>query len=218
MFNKKNFIRLLISNQGISFFDTSAKGKYSGKPATVYFNWRTVLEDTYNLEKCAKYVIDYMCEKRINADCFVGVPEGATKLAVLLQYLWAKKSGMLKKSSDTSVIIRGKIKEHGVAKDREFLGVPKGDIILIEDIIYRGGAIMDALNKLKKIDALPKAIIVLSDRTNPEYKNKINNYLLKHNIKFYAITSEKEVIKEAVTLLRPSDNIIRKLKSAGKLD
>jgi len=211
-FNKKKFIEFFIKNGGISFFDKSSKGKYSGKPSTIYFNWRTISEDVYNLEKCAEHVISYLQNKKIKADCFVGVPEGATKLAIILQYKWAKKSTKFKKGSHNMSFVRGKSKEHGVPKDRDFLGIPKGKIILIEDIVYRGGGVIDTLKKLRKVKVVPHCIIALSDRTNKEYKNKLIKYLSKRKIKYYPITTEKEVLQEAIKILKPSTKIVAKLK------
>lgn len=216
-FNKKEFISFFIKNKGISFFDKSAVSQYSGKPSTIYFNWRTIAEDVNNLDKCADFVIQFVQDNKINPDCFVGVPEGATKLAIILQYKWAKK---YEKGKNTNIMpfIRAKVKDHGAIKDRAFLGLPKGKIVLIEDIVCRGKGIKQTLKKLEKAEIVPYAIIVLSDRMQPKYKTRFLKALKKQRIKFYSMSQEKEVAEQAVKLLKPSKQIMNKLREKGKID
>ncbi|MBU0907406.1 MAG: hypothetical protein KKE05_04595 [Nanoarchaeota archaeon] len=214
VFNKKKFISFFIKNGGITFFDKSAIAKYSGKPSTIYFNWRTVAEDVYTLEKCADYIIPFVQDHKINPDCFVGVPEGATKLAIITQFKWAKKPG--RKIHKISYV-RGNLKRHGVPKDRNFLGIPEGKVVLLEDIVYKGGGILDTIKKLKKVNTKPHAIIVLSDRTNKKSKQRLLKILSKEKIKFYSLTQEREVVEEAVRILKPSEKMINKLKARGRL-
>jgi len=216
-FKKEQFIKFFINNGGISFFDKNAKAKYSGKPSTIYFNWRTIVEDVYNLEKCANYVISYIKAKKLNPDCFLGVPEGASKLAVIMQYKWARTSGKYKKGSHIMALARGNSKKHGMPKDRDFLGIPKRKVFLIEDIASRGGAIIDIIKKLKKVNITPYAVIVLSDRTNKETKTKLLKFLSTKKIRYYAITNQKEVVEKAVEILKPPKEIINKLKERGKI-
>lgn len=150
-FDKQGFIRFFINNGGISFFNKNIKGKYSGKPATIYFNWRTISEDVYSLEKCVDYILSYVKFKKLNPDCFLGIPEGASKLAILMQYKWAKRSTKYAQGSHIMPLIRGKSKKHGMIKDRFLLGLPKGKVFLIEDIAYRGEQLLMPLRNLKKI-------------------------------------------------------------------
>jgi len=216
-FNKKKFITFFIKNKGISFFDKSAKGKYSRKAVPIYFNWRTISENVNTLEECANYVISFIQEKKLNPDCFIGVPEGATKLAIILQYKWAKKFRKQKKETSVLSLIRGNSKKHGMLKDRDFLGIPKGRVILLEDIIARGGAVIDALKKLKKVKVIPYAVVVLSDRTNGKYKAKLMRFLSKNNIRYYSLSNSKEVVKKAIMILKPSKKVITKLKEIGEI-
>lgn len=213
-FDKKKFIKFFIENNGVTFFDKSALAKYSNKPSTVYFNWRLISEDVYLVDKCADYIINFVQDKKINPDCFLGIPEGATKLAIILQYKWVKK---YKKNKSSLPFVRGSVKKHGALKDRIFLGIPKGKVVLIEDVVSRGGAILDTLKKLEKIRIVPYAIICLSDRTNEESRKKLMKILNKKKIKFYSLTIQNEVIEEAVRILNPSKKIIEKLKKHGKI-
>ena len=91
--------------------------------------------------------------------------------------------------------------------------------IIVEDRSRDGSLkiLQKAAKKCKKIKVVPYAIIVLSDRTNEESKNKLLKILNKNNIKFYSLTNEKEVIKEAIRILKPSKEIIKKLKDLGKI-
>lgn len=216
-FKKEQFIKFFINNGGVSFFDKKIKGKYSKKPSLIYFNWRTITEDVYNLEKCADYVISYVKSKKLSPDCFLGVPEGASKLAIIMQYKWAKNSRKYRGGSHVVSLVRGKLKKYGMPKDREFLGIPKGKVCLVEDIVFRGEGLKDTIKKLKKIKIVPYVVVVLCDRTNEENKTKLLKFLSKRKIKYYAITHEKEVIEKTIKMLKPSQKVINKLKNLEKI-
>ena len=214
-FNKKEFISYFIKRGGITFFDKSALSQYTGKPSTVYFNWRTLSENVESADKCANFIIKFVLENNINPDCFVGVPEGTTKLAPILQYKWVKE---YKKGRDILPSIRVNDKDHGSIKDRSFLVVPSGKIVLVEDIVVKGESLKRILNRLEKAKITPYAIIVLSTRMKPRYYNSFIKFLKKRNIKLYSLSEEKEVVEEAVKILKPSEEIIKDLRERGKID
>lgn len=213
-FNKKKFIEFFIKNKGVSFFDKGTVGKYSGKPSARYFNWRTISEDVNLIDKCADYVIQFVLDKRINPDCFLGIPEGATKLALILQYKWARKY----RKKTILPFVRGKVKEHGSPKDRNFLGVPEGKILLIEDVVVRGGAVIETIKRLKKLKIRPYAVLALSDRTCLDSNNTLIRFLKKNKIRFYSLTNQKEVVAEAIKILKPSKEILDRLEKLGKIN
>jgi orotate phosphoribosyltransferase len=127
-FNKNNFNQFVNDNNVVGFFKEPVKLK-SGRMSNWYVNWRTVTEDVYLTDKLSNFVLDFKEDLGLNVDCFYGVPEGATKLAIITQYKLAKEISYWP-GSHPLAMGRGKPKEHGAEKDRFFLGIPKGRTII----------------------------------------------------------------------------------------
>ena len=92
MFNQTNFNNFIIKNKIISLAEKPFTLK-SGQESHLYINWRNISNDVALLETCAHYIIEFCETHNLNPDCFYGVPEGATKIGILTQYLWSKKQG-----------------------------------------------------------------------------------------------------------------------------
>jgi hypothetical protein len=57
-------------------------------------------------------------DEGLNPDCFYGVPEGATKLAIVTQSKWAQFAPNYGQGSHCLPMGRAQPKEHGDPKDR----------------------------------------------------------------------------------------------------
>ena len=162
-FEQKEFNKFIIDNDVIGFFGEPVT-LASGKTSYWYANYRNLTEDVYLTDRLADYVIAFAKDKGLHPDCFYGVPEGATKLAVLTQYKWAKASDKLSKGSHCLPMGRGKPKGHGNPKDKYFLGMPKGETVVIEDVTTTGGSLLKALDKLAETEIPLKAALGLTNR------------------------------------------------------
>jgi orotate phosphoribosyltransferase len=137
MFDQDKFNAFVIEHNVVGFFEEPIKLK-SGRQSHWYVNWRTAGSDAYLLDCLTDYVVQFTENLLKNGaleskpSCFYGVPEGATKLGVLTQYKWAKQSPDFSVGSHILPMGRGKIKEHGVPKDRYFVGQPTGPTIVLE--------------------------------------------------------------------------------------
>lgn len=164
----------------------------SGKKSRIYINWRTALEDVYLSDKLSDILISELT-KFDDIDMVMGVAEGATKLALLSQYKMAKANADYKKGSNSFSAIRGKVKEHGSLKDKYFLGFPKGNIALIEDVTTTGGSLMDAVKILKEVDGVElKYIFVLTNR-DESVKKLISE---EYGIPFIPLSTSDELANE----------------------
>lgn len=149
-FDQEAFDQFVLDNNVIGFFSEPVTLK-SGRTSHWYVNWRTVADDVFLLDRLADYVIAFTESQGLNPDCFYGVPEGATKLAVITQYKWAKQSLNFAKGSHCLPMGRGKAKFHGTAEDKYFVGKPKGKVVILEDVTTTGSSLLDVIRYLKKL-------------------------------------------------------------------
>jgi orotate phosphoribosyltransferase len=147
-FNQEEYNTFLIKHGVVGFFEEPVTLK-SGRISNWYVNCRILLDRLGVIDHLTDFVLDFADDKKLAADYFYGVPEGATKLAVILSY----KKGKSKNDPNQALIIgRGKPKEHGDPKDRYFIGpAEEGDrAIVIEDVTTTGGSLLDTIRHLRE--------------------------------------------------------------------
>lgn len=149
-FNQEKFNQFILENKVIGFFEEPVTFK-SGRIAHEYINWRNVAEDVFLIDRLADYVMAFVEDLGLAPDCFYGVPEGATKLGVITQYKWAKKSPNYGPGSHRLPMGRKQPKDHGDPKDKYFVGAPKGKVIILEDITTTGAQPLKQLTILRKL-------------------------------------------------------------------
>ena len=116
------------------------------------------------MDQLTDFVISFAEYKNLNPDCFYGVAEGASKLGALTQFKWAKQQSDYAKGSHVLAMGRGKVKEHGAAKDKYFLGMPRGQVVVMEDVTTTGMSLLACLDQLKAADVKVIAAIGLTNR------------------------------------------------------
>ena len=158
MFKKEDFYKFIIQNGALGVCDKPISLN-SGRKSPYYVNWRKVTNNPILIDELTDYIIDFA--EKLDPQCFIGVPEGATKIALITQYKFAK---MNKRASNCLPMIRGKPKSHGIPKDRFFIGGPIGRTILIEDTVTTGSSLLLTVYKLKKANIDLVGIIGLTDR------------------------------------------------------
>ena len=118
-FNKEEFNKFLVENNVVGFKEQDITLK-SGRISRWYANCRTLTDHSGIADKIANFIIDFIKEKGIEFDYVYGIPAGATKLAVLINY---KNAARQNNENIPLVIGREKPKEHGEPKDRFFIGL-----------------------------------------------------------------------------------------------
>ncbi len=206
-FNQQDFNNFVIENNVIGFFETPITLK-SGRVSNWYVNWRTPTTDALLLEKIAQFVITFTKKHGLTPTCFYGVPEGATKLGVITQYVWAKESG-----NRTVSMGRAKPKEHGAAKDRFFVGQPEGDVIVLEDVTTTGGSLLTTLKSLKEAGVNVIAAFGLTNRDEKrDNGTSVKEAVEELGIQYYALSNASELLPELITRTSPSNSIIDSVK------
>lgn len=166
---QSEFNQFLIDKDVIGFFDTPVTLK-SGRNSNWYINFRTVAEDAKRLDILTDYVVDFVSyavsssKLKESPLCLYGVPEGASKAAIIAQMKWAKCSANYQEGSHPVPMGRAKPKEHGMAKDRLFVGAPRGATLVLEDVTTTGGSLINALENLNEAQVNVTAAIGFANR------------------------------------------------------
>ena len=209
---KVNFQKFIFKNKIIGFFEKPIKLK-SGRLSYWYVNWRNISEDVFLLDKLCDYILLFINYLELSPDCFYGVPEGATKLGIITQFKWAKRQDNYDSGSFKLSMGRGSLKEHGDPKDRYFLGLPQGKVILLEDVITTGQSLIDSIKKLKELKVNIIAAIGLTNRNELRNDGKsVEELIQKEGVKFYAMSNATDLLPK----LKPNKDIALKIEAYFK--
>jgi len=223
-FNQNNFNKFVIDNGVIGFFEKPVVLK-SGRESNWYVNWRTVSEDVFLMDQLSDHVLQY-AEDLISSGqisgsdiCYYGVPEGATKLGLLVQYKYASRASRYGNGSHVFPMGRAKPKEHGVPKDKFFVGAPKGNVIVLEDVTTTGGSLIDTVARLVDAGISVLACIGLTNRMEKRddgqsVKSAIESIKSPSGdkIKYFQMSDGLNLLPEMVAKLNPGQNIQKSIE------
>jgi len=216
LFDQHKFNEFVIENDVVGFFEKPIKLK-SGRESHWYVNWRTVTESVYYTNKLTDFVLDFVEDEKLQPDCFYGVPEGATKLAVIAQYKFAKRQKDYGAGRYVLPMGRGKPKEHGEDKDRYFLGMPRGKTIVVEDVTTTGGSLISTIKVLKELKVDVIAAIGLTNRMEKRDDGKTVEAAVKElGVKYITMSNAVDLLPLAYKKLNPSDEVAGKVEEYFK--
>jgi len=211
VFDKKSFYKYVVDNEVIGFFREPVTLK-SGRVSNWYVNWRNPAEDVFLIDKLSDYVIDFAMSIKdsVPPDCFYGVPEGATKLGVITQFKWGKKHFWdYEAGKHVLAMGRGMVKEHGAAKDKYFLGVPKGRTIILEDVTTTGDSLLSSIKALKNAEINVVAAIGLTNRNElRDHGKTVEEIIMEEGSPYYAMSNALELLPMVIKAKKPDNNII----------
>jgi len=139
-FNQQDFNQFAVEHV-VGFFPEQ-RTLASGRKSHWYANWRNVMNDVYLANQLSDFLVLFCQDQSLEPDCFFGVPEGATKLAFLTQNKLAWLSSNYGPGSHCLPMGRAQPKNHGDPKDRYFVGEPRGNIIVVEDVTTTGSSLI----------------------------------------------------------------------------
>jgi orotate phosphoribosyltransferase len=209
---KNNFYNFIIKNNVIGFFSEPLTLK-SGRKSYWYVNWRTIAEDVFLLNMVSDYILLFVKNLNLEPNCFYGVPEGATKLGVITQYKWAFNDKNIQPGKYVLSMGRGKPKVHGELKDKFFLGIPKGNVILLEDTTTTGGSVLHTIDELAKIDVNIIAAIGLTNRNEIRDDGlTVKEAVSNKGVKYYSMSDAIDLLPK----LKPNPTIITHIENYFK--
>ena len=217
-FEQEKFNQFVLNNGVIGFFEEAIKIK-SGRMTNWYVNWRNVAEDTFLIDQLSDYVLAF-CEElkqsgklSVEPQCFYGVPEGASKLGILCQYKFAKASANFAAGSHVLAMGRGKPKEHGVPKDKFFVGAPKGQTILLEDVTTTGGSLITTIEQLKDAEIPICAAIGLTNRMElRDDRSSVKEAVEALGVPYFYMSSAIELLPKAYAELNPGEAVAKSIE------
>lgn len=159
-FSKKEFDEFILKNKVVGIKEEPFKLK-SGRLSHWYANCR-VLSDTFELlDRTSGFVIDFLQEKGMKFDYVYGVPDGATKLGMMINARLGAENPKQK-----MVIGRKEPKEYGDPRDRYFIGpVAEGDnVVVLEDVTTTGSSVIEHIRFLREAKLNVVAVVALVNR------------------------------------------------------
>jgi orotate phosphoribosyltransferase len=220
-----SFADFILHHEIIGFHEEPLTLK-SGRKSHFYVNWRKASNDAYLLDVLTDFVVAFIEGANLNCETLYGVPEGASKTAVITAFKLAKRSKGFAEGSHTLAMGRAKPKLHGDPKDRLFIGAPQGKTFVLEDTVTTGLSLFQCLDQLLEAGVDVRGVLSLTDRgdirddgmTAAQYLDTF----YKGKIAYYPLSRAPELLKAAVKKRSPSDALVKALAkelgmSAGEL-
>lgn len=209
-----SFSEFVIQNGIIGFFDKPLTLK-SGRQSHFYVNWRKATNDAFLLDQLSDYLFHYIKDNGLNCDTLYGVPEGASKTAVITGMKLAKASTLFSPGSHTIAMGRAKPKPHGDPADRFFIGKPEGHTFVLEDTITTGLSLFQCLDQLLEANVDVRGVICLTDRCERRDDGLlVREEVVKRfgkRIAYHAMSSAPDLLKAVVRDQRPDAGIVQAL-------
>lgn len=206
-FVQEDFNKFIEENNVYGFFEEAITLK-SGRKSHFYANWRNVVEDVWLTDQLAEFVISFAESIGLDADTFYGVPEGATKLGVITQFKWAQRFKNYAKGSHVLAMGRAKPKDHGAPKDKYFVGMPRGNCVVIEDVTTTGGSLLNTLEGLTESGVEVVGIISLTNRMEKRDDGlSVEEAVKNKGFSFFSMSSSLVLLPIMYRILQPREYI-----------
>lgn len=206
-FDQNAYHRFILANEVFGFFQEQ-KTLASGRKSHFYANWRRVSADVFLTDQLARMVVDFTVEQGLIPDTFHGVPAGASKLAIIAQYLWAKSRPIYGKGSHTLSLGREKPKDHGDPKDKFFVGIPRGKTVVLEDVTTTGASLAREVDRCLEAQVEVIAAIGLTNRMElTDDRKSVAQIIEKRGVPYFAMSNALELLPLAYAKLQPGREI-----------
>jgi orotate phosphoribosyltransferase len=215
------FADFVLKNEVIGFFDTPITLK-SGRQSHFYVNWRRASNDAFLLDTLTDYLVAFIEQEGLNCETLYGVPEGATKTAVIAAFKLAKRSKNYAQGSHIIAMGRAKPKPHGDPADRFFIGAPKAGTYVLEDTITTGLSLFQCLDQLIEAGIEVRGVISLTDRCEVRDDGlTAAEYLQKHyngKISYHPLSLAPDLLAKAIKAQKPDVRIVKALVEELRLN
>lgn len=213
-FDPAAFTRFVVDQGVVGFFESPVKLK-SGRVSNWYVNWRRPTSDVFLMDKLTDYLLEFLGSHGLDPQTLYGVPEGATKTAVVAQFKRGLRSGA-RPGSHALSMGRAKPKEHGDPSDRLFVGAPVGRTVVIEDVTTTGGSLYETIEKLRDAGVSVIAAVSLTNREERSDAGKsVEDEMrarFRDEVRYLAMSSATQLLPEAVKKASPAPAVIRSIE------
>ena len=151
---QKSFLNLAIESKSLQFGEFTLK---SGRASPYFFNAANMLGG-YNLYNLAKCYVEAIKDKKIDFDCIYGPAYKGIFLGSIVTTLFSEEGKNYPLSFN-----RKEEKEHG--EGGNIIGKnPKGNVLIIDDVLSAGTAGRESIELIKNVSAVPSSFMVGLDR------------------------------------------------------
>jgi len=211
----KIFNKFVIDNNVVGFFDKPIMLK-SGRQSYWYANCRNLSNTFEIIDKTAGFVLNFLKKELIESDYIYGVPEGASKLAIIANYKLGKECLDGSTNSKQKIILgRGQPKPHGAPKDKYFIGeVNEGDkVLVLEDVTTTGGSLLKTIKQLKEANVEVVAAIGLVNRMEKRDDGKsVEEAVNELGVPYYAMSHSLALLPMAKAKYNPNEEVSRQVE------
>ncbi|SME96274.1 hypothetical protein [Pseudobacteriovorax antillogorgiicola] len=210
----QTFDSFILKHQIIGFFDEAITLK-SGRESHFYVNWRQATNDAFLLNQLTDFIRDFLLQNNLAFDSLIGVPEGASKTAVITAMKIAQASPTFAKGSHIIPMGRAKPKQHGAPQDKYFIGQPKGRTVVLEDTITTGLSLVEFLHSLQSSGVEVVAALGLTDRMETRDDGRsVAQYVhdeFDGRIQYLTMSDATKLLPQAIRSEQPSDGVVSAL-------
>jgi orotate phosphoribosyltransferase len=211
-FNQKGFNTFAVDNDCLIFEEVELS---SGRVSNFYDQWRKITGDVALLEKIALDVLRKTSDMVLEVNCFYGVPDSATSLGFMTQYLHAERQGM---DAGKYVLPMGRKfpKTYGYGEEN-FVVKPQGKTLVLENVITTGGSVFQELNKLENAGVEVVGVITLTDRMQVNEKGvSVKKMFENKGITYGCLSDALTLLPRLYNKLNPGEEVGRKLEEEYK--
>lgn len=199
VFDAEAYKQFVLDNERVTF-SPEFFSLASGQKSRFYVNWRKEVNGKLgitsgkNAKITAGYILDFLEDKNIDIDTFIGVPESMTMFAGIVQKEYAERKDL---EDYNLVSLRKEPKSHGDLADRFFIGKPFGKIAVLEDITTTGGSLIKrGIKPIQKAGYDVDIALALTNRC-PE-KDHVRELIKKQtDVDYFSLIHAFEILPEA---------------------
>ncbi len=212
----KSISQFIVDEGIIGFFEKPLVLK-SGRHSHFYVNWRRATNDAYLLDQLSDYLLSFIESSGLTFDTLYGVPEGASKTALITAFKLAKLDPKFSPGSHTISMGRAKPKPHGDPADRFFIGQPQGATYVLEDTITTGLSLIQCLDQLREAGIDVRGVICLTDRCELRDDGlSVADYLKQRygrDFAFHALSRAPDLLRLVVAQQKPPATVVKALEN-----
>jgi len=204
-FDQQEFNEFILEQRVIEFRENQAPLR-SGRSSHVYVNWKKIMKDVALTSDLVTFIMDFAEDHHLHQQTFYGVPEGATKIALITQFRYAtERAGKCAPGTHVLAMGRREEKNRGDVEDRFFLGFPKGRTVVIEDVATTGESLLSTIDKLVHLEASVIAAISLTDRNERSKDGKSVEQAIRERgvVHYFAMSNAYDLLPLAYKQYKP---------------
>jgi orotate phosphoribosyltransferase len=205
------FADFILQNSVIGFFPEPLTLK-SGRKSHFYVNWRKPTNDAFLLDRLTDLIVEALAQEAPDCETLYGVPEGASKTAIIAGLKWARRSPAFGLGSHVLAMGRAKPKPHGDPADRFFIGQPKGATSVLEDTITTGLSVFQCLDQLLEAGVKVRGVLCLTDRCERRDDGLLVSEALHQrygqSMRYLALSRAPDLLKIAVAQQSPPQALV----------